>query len=428
MDKLFVRYGDEKWYFDPPPGWNVLTFESFHDRPHEADAAQLTRNALNNPVRSSPLRKRLTRSDTVAVIIEDQTRASPKRIILRALLQELDEIGVPHQNISMVVALGTHRALSTQEMETVYGEDAVRGYSFTNHDCNAPDLVPVGTLKTGAVVKVNRRVHEATFRIGIGSIFPHVLNGFGGGGKILFPGVANSDAILEHHLKYSFRNGSELGRLKGNPFHDEVNALSKKAGLHFIINGVLNHNDLLHAIVAGDPIEAHLSGVELCKGIISQAFPKRADVTVISDFPYTEGPQIVKPLGPAALITREGGVVILAARCTSALPEIYLEGIERFRSRCEGRLRQRVFERFDGNRRIIENGAPELNMSAAQVLLSQDQFRVILVSKDISRQTTERLGFLFAGDLKEALAMGADLIPKAEVHVVPAGGVILPVL
>jgi nickel-dependent lactate racemase len=271
-------------------------------------------------------------------------------------------------------------------------------------------------------------VHDATFRIGIGSIFPHALNGFGGGGKILFPGVSNFDAILEHHLKYSFRNGSELGRLQGNPFYEEVCDLSRKAGLHFIINGVLNHNDLLHTIVGGDPIEAHLAGVDLCKGIISQTFRKRADVTVISAFPYAEGPQIMKPLGPAAVVTRDGGVIILVARCTLPLPEIYLEGCERFRSQYEGRLKEGVFQLFDQNRRIIEAGAPELNMSAAQALLTQDQFKVILVSGDIPRQSAERLGFLYAGNLKEAFAMSAKLVTNPEVHVVPAGGVILPVL
>jgi nickel-dependent lactate racemase len=276
MDRAFVRYGDEKWYFDSPPGWKVLTFASFQDRPHEPDPEAFTRRALNNPVGSAPLMRRISPSDTVAILIEDQTRASPKKTILKALLAELGEAGISPKNISIIVALGTHRPLSTQEMETVYGEDAVRGYSFTNHDCQAPDLVPVGNLKTGAVVKVNRRVREATFRIGIGSIFPHALNGFGGGGKILFPGVANFDAILEHHLKYSFRNGSGLGKLEGNPFHDEVRVLSKEAGLHFIINGVLNHNDLLHAVVAGDPVDAHLSGVELCKGILLAGIPQES--------------------------------------------------------------------------------------------------------------------------------------------------------
>jgi hypothetical protein len=67
-------------------------------------------------------------------------------------------------------------------------------------------------------------------------------------------------------------------------------------------------------------------------------------------------------------------------------------------------------------------------MSMAQALLTQDRCRVILISKDISRQSAERLGFLFAGSLEEAFAISGGMIPNPEVHVVPAGGVILPVL
>jgi len=176
-------------------------------------------------------------------------------------------------------------------------EDAVRSYAFVNHDCRASDLVPVGKLMTGAVVKINRRAAEASFRIGIGSVFPHPLNGFGGGGKILFPGISDFDAILEHHLRYSFRAGSELGRLQGNPFHEEVSSLSVKAGLHFIVNGVLDHNDRLYAIVSGDPVAAHwpVSGSAPASSL--ESFPEgRSDGHQF--FPLYGRPQIVKPLAP----------------------------------------------------------------------------------------------------------------------------------
>lgn len=428
MEKLFVRYGNEKWYFEPPSGWNILTFASFQDHPGAVDAEQLTRNALQNPIRSAPVRERLSPSAKVAILIEDQTRASPKKAILKALLQELSEARIPRENVSVIVALGTHRALSPEELKAVYGEEAVKNHPFINHDCHAPDLVPVSHLKTGTVVKVNRVVAEASFRIGIGSIFPHPLNGFGGGGKILFPGVSNFDAILEHHLKHSYREGSDLGRLRGNPFYEEVSAISSKAGLHFIVNGVLDHNDRLRAIVGGEPEAAHLAGVELCKGTISREFPRKADVTVISSFPYTEGPQIMKPLAPASMITRKGGVIILVAHCTSPLPDLYLEGCDSFRRKYGGRLREGVFELFDRNHRIIETGAPELNMSVAQALLAQDEFRVILVSEDIPRTGVERLGFMPAAHLEEAFALSSKLLPQPDVHVVPSGGVILPVL
>jgi nickel-dependent lactate racemase len=427
MEEVFIRYRNKKIPFEVPRTWKLLTFAAFEDRQEEKNVEALTKRVLKAPVQSAPLKDRLSPSDKVAILIEDQTRSSPKKFILKALLEELDEARIPMESISITVALGTHRELSPGELEAVYGEGAVRGYSFFNHSCYAPDLVAVAKLKTGTPVKINRRVQEATFKIGIGSIFPHPMNGFGGGGKILFPGVADFDAILEHHLKYSFRGGSELGNLKGNPFYEEVCAVARAAGLDFIINSVLDHNDRLYELVCGDPIEAHLAGISICKGIISRKFQKRADVTIITSFPYTEGPQIMKPLAPASLITKKGGAVILVADCTVPLPDAYLEACERFRGKYAENLGEGVLGLFANNRRIIEEGSPELNMSLAQALLAEDKFKVILVSEDIPRDTAERLGFAFAEDLNQAFAMAGTFFSSPEVHIVPSGGVILPV-
>ena len=427
MEDVFIRYRNKKIPFEVPRTWKLLTFAAFEERARERDVVALTKRVLKTPVRSAPLRDRVSPSDTVAILIEDQTRSSPKKSILKALLEELDETRIPVENISVTVALGTHRELTPGELEAVYGEDAVSSYSFFNHSCYAPDLVPVAKLRTGTPVKINRRVHEATFKFGIGSIFPHPMNGFGGGGKILFPGVADFDSILEHHLKHSFRGGSELGKLQGNPFYEEVRAVAGSAGLDFIINSVLDHNDRLYELVCGDPVEAHLAGITMCKSIISRKFQKRADLTVISSFPYTEGPQIVKPLAPASMITKEGGAVILVADCTVPLPDIYLEASEKFRGKHAGNLREGVLGLFASNRRIIEDGSPELNMSLAQALLAQHEFKIILVSEDIPRDTAERLGFVFAEDLNQAFATSAAFVSDPEVHLVPSGGVILPV-
>ena len=428
MEEVFIRYRNKKIPFEVPRTWKLLTFAAFQDRQEEGDVEALTKRVLKTPVGCAPLRDRISPSDTVAILIEDQTRSSPKKSILKALLEQLDEARIPTKNISITVALGTHRELTPGELEDVYGKDAVRRYSFFNHSCYAPDLVPVAKLRTGTLVKINRRVQEATFKIGIGSIFPHPMNGFGGGGKILFPGVADFDAILEHHLKYSFRGGSELGNLQGNAFYEEVCAVARAGGLDFIINSVLDHNDRLYELVCGDPIEAHRAGTGICRGIISRKFQKRADLTIISSFPYTEGPQIMKPLAPASMITKEGGAVILVADCTVPLPDAYLEACEKFRRKYAGNLREGVLELFGNNRRIIEEGSPELNMSLAQALLVEDKSKVILVSEDIPRDTAERLGFAFAEDLNQAFVMIEAFLPSPEVHIVPSGGVILPVL
>ena len=191
---------------------------------------------------------------------------------------------------------------------------------------------------------------------------------------------------------------------------------------------MLDHNDRLFDLVCGHPLEAHLEGVKRCQAIISKEFSKKADLTVISAFPYTEGTQLMKPLAPASIITKAGGVIILVGHCTTPLPDVYLEGCEIFRRKHGSDLETGVFHCFDNNCRILEGGAPELNMSMAQALLGQDNFKIIFVSEDVPREHVERLGFLFAEDLSQAFEMSATYFPEPEVHIVPAGGVILPVL
>jgi len=76
----------------------------------------------------------------------------------------------------------------------------------------------------------------------------------------------------------------------------------------------------------------------------------------------------------------------------------------------------------------MEEGAPEFNMSMAQALLAQNDYRVILVSRDINARTARRLGFEHADDINRALTLAREQTDTAGVHVVPAGGVILPVV
>jgi len=428
MTELFLRHRGGRQPFDLPPQWRLLTFAAFEDRQAPDDIVDLVRNALQHPVDHPPLSRALKPSDTIAVIIEDPSRASPKQQVLRAVLAELADAGIERNRIVIVLGLGTHRQVVGRELETVYGKDLVDAYEFVNHDSKADDLVPIGALQSGTPVKINRRVAQADFKIGIGSIFPHPLNGFGGGGKILFPAVSNFDAILEHHLKYGFRDQSRVGQLDGNRFYEEISRLAMDGGLNFIVNSVLDHNDILYQVVCGEPTAAHRAGVAISRRILSRTFKGQSDVTIISAFPYSEGTQIMKPLAPASEITRLDGTVILAADCSVPLADDYLDGCNAFREKYTCRYREAVFELFDNNQRIMEDGAPEFNMSMAQALLGQNDYRIILVSKDIPEKTARILGFDYAEAIDQALDMAQAEQPEAKVHVIPAGGVILPVV
>ena len=38
------------------------------------------------------------------------------------------------------------------------------------------------------------------------------------------------------------------------------------------------------------------------------------------------------------------------------------------------------------------------------------------------------MGFIYAGGLQEAFEIGAGICPRPDVHIIPSGGVILPIL
>jgi nickel-dependent lactate racemase len=127
------------------------------------------------------------------------------------------------------------------------------------------------------------------------------------------------------------------------------------------------------------------------------------------------------------MVTKEGGCIILAADCEGNLPDAFIESFERFHSRYGDNLLGGVLDHFENNRLIMEEGAIDFNMALAMTLAIQHRFKIILVSKDITREVGEKMGFIYAEDLQEAFDLSATISPpNPEVHIIPSGGVILP--
>ena len=428
QSRPFIYYQGKRLYFDIPCGWNLLTFAKLESQRRSSDAGKLVMESLNRPIGVSMIGEMVLPADQIAIIIEDTTRTSPKKSILEALLYTLRSLHIPEKNISIIIALGTHKGLTSEEMRNTFGSDILNKYDLANHDCRAADLVPIGHLRTGAIVRINRKVYESSFKIGIGSIIPHPLNGFGGGGKIAFPGISDFDSILEHHMKWTFHEGTALGKTDGNIFYEEVRALAKKVGLNFIINTILDQGDHVYGVVSGDPVKAHLSGIKKSKKILSQKFPSKSDLTIITSFPYSDGPQVVKPLVPASMVTKEGGCIILAADCKSNLTDEFIGNFESFRSLHTGCLSKAVMEHFDEKHLIMDEGAVDFNMALGLTLTIQDKFNIILVSRDIEREQAEKMGFMYAQNLKQAFEISRNMCSHPDVHIIPSGGIILPIV
>ena len=279
MEKAYFLYrGEEKIPFTIPRGWKVIKQTRFKEEVPATPVGELTGRALTTPIGSPPLREMANEKTTVAILVDDPARATPAAAMLPPILSELHDAGVPVENITIVLALGTHRPASKIELEIKLGKQVLDGYRVIQHDCHGDHLVPVCRLHTGARVAIDPFVAKAHLKIGVGSIFPHPMNGFGGGAKILFPGVGNFEAIKEHHFHHTPEPGCLLGNIKDNPFHDEVCRIAEEAGLNFIVNCLFDARERVNEVVAGHFKQAHLAGIEKSKKEYAFSMEEPADL------------------------------------------------------------------------------------------------------------------------------------------------------
>lgn len=189
---------------------------------------------------------------------------------MRPLINELNEAGIPDEDISIVFAQGTHRAQTPDEDIAVVGEEVARRIRLYQHDCHdRENLVLVGITSHGTPVELNRRVVEADFVIVAGGIMPHLFAGFGGGRKMILPGVVSWETIQKNHaLALSDTPGEGInplteGRsLTHNPVHQDMLEGMEFCRPDFLLHSLINERGEVCGFVSGDPYEAWLEGTQ----------------------------------------------------------------------------------------------------------------------------------------------------------------------
>ncbi|MBW1721560.1 MAG: nickel-dependent lactate racemase [Deltaproteobacteria bacterium] len=431
MKEYYLLGHEGKVPFQLPEEWRVLKNAVLKSVPAEKGVYELTKEALDNPVGTPRIEEMIGPGDKVAIILDDATRPTPRREMLECLLERLEGCGVGPDRIDLVFALGTHRPLTEREVEGLLGTELKRKLRYHQHDCKSQELVSIGTLRAAGEVKIHPVVAGADFRIALGSILPHPMNGFGGGAKIILPGVANEKAIQDHHTALLVSKGLAFGRLEGNPFRDEINEAGRLSRLDFILNAVYNASEQVKGIVAGDLDKAHAHGAEWTLKECSATFDEPADVSIVSAFPHLEGPQVTKPLGPATMITREGGTVILYSSAIhgGGFPEPLLQAFDTAFGLCKNGDTKGLILDFLKRRELIVPSAPmDFNCALDLTLLYLSRIKVVMVCRDVNQEQAERLGFSYAPSLEEAIAFVSREKPVATVNILPSGGLAIPIV
>ena len=321
----------------------------------------------------------------------------------------------------VLIALGTHRPMTDEEIRTRFGKTVLHRVPVLNNPWQDPgQLVEIGLTENGTPVEVSNLVLEADFLLGVGSIVPHHITGFSGGAKIVQPGVTGAATTGEAHFLSTRTRRSYLGVVE-NLVRAEVETIAEQVGLKAIFNVVMDKHNWLAQAFYGDPRLAHRAGVRVCEKIYGVPIPGQAEVVVASSHPCDiEFWQAHKSLYSADLAVKEGGTIIVVTPCPEGVSVTHQEmlaftGLE-----------------ADQLKNAIEKGEIQDRVSGALALAwarIRQRAEIILVSDGISKEETHALGFTPCEDVQSALEAALRKHgPDARVNVLTHTPETLPIL
>ena len=201
--------------------------------------------ALEHPIGTERLKDLVSPGQKVAIVTSDITRPLPSYLVLPPVLKELNRGGISDSDITIVFALGSHRAHTREEMIHLVGEEV-----FNRVKCvdSKDDFVHMGTTSRGTPVDIYRDVAEADVRICLGNIEFHYFAGYSGGSKAIMPGVSTRNAIQCNHSRM-VQAEAKAGAIEGNPIREDIDEVCERfVPITFIVNVILDEKNAFAAV------------------------------------------------------------------------------------------------------------------------------------------------------------------------------------
>jgi nickel-dependent lactate racemase len=197
---------------------------------HVTPLTSLVAQALDHPVEGPPLAERARGSRRATVLVPDATRKVALPEILPLVFERLINSGVEARGITVLVACGTHPPADPESLASLLGP-CPTDIRVIQHDArDRASLVSVGIVPSGLAVRLNRAAVEADVLVAVSSVQHHYFAGFGGGPKLVFPGVAGYEETQANHARVIDLTTDTPGRhprcepgvLDGNPVAEEI--------------------------------------------------------------------------------------------------------------------------------------------------------------------------------------------------------------
>lgn len=289
MKTVELKYGEEKIGINLEGAKSV---EVLNEKPMDEikDLKEAFIDGVTTEVVSSkPLNEVIDKDDKVTIVISDLTRFWQRQdLICEQLVDYLvKESKVKYENIVVVVALGSHRKQSEEELCKLASKSVYERVKVVNHDCDAKDLIKVGTTSSGTDVYVNPLVVGRKVIMVTGTVH-HIMAGFGGGRKSVIPGVAGRQTIRQNHIQSLSKTEKRSNPLVGarlldyNPINEDMNEAAKFIDVAFGINIIVNSNSKHSKLICGNFHDAWLKSCKYVDDAYGLPIKKEADVVIAS--------------------------------------------------------------------------------------------------------------------------------------------------
>lgn len=324
-----LLYGDEVITDFIPADMNVRVLEAEGITPSFTDVQARFDTILKKPIDSKPLKDLVqNRSRSrIMILVDDATRPNKHtKILLPMLLEKLFDYGVKKDDVRIMVASGSHSPPSVELLEIkILGPEIYREWknNVLIHK-QAENCKNLGTSSYGTPIWVNIDALESGLIIALTDSEYHYFAGVAGTVKSFFPGCAGKETIARNHPQmfdpiHGFKPECRLGNTKGNPVIQdmiEMAKMTKKMVPVFCIDAVMDNEDNIVILNAGDINSLHELVLEELKPLRIVKVDKPADLVIVSTGAlsinlYQGG----KGFHAGWNAVKEGGDVLLFAHC-----------------------------------------------------------------------------------------------------------------
>ena len=430
MDERFqagvsLPFGRGDLHSPLPDGWGLDLIAPLGpgDLP---DPEQALRAVVESPIDSAPLSELIPKKGRVLIMLPDGTRKDGKRELLPWLLGMLDEWGARGDRVHLMIAPGTHRALSQSELAELIGPDLFDRHPVFQHDCDGPHR-KLGQTSRGTPIELDERLWDYQLILPVTGVLHHYFAGFSGGRKLLVPGAASRATIEANHRLVLLeaeagggrRPGVGPGRLSGNPLAEDLAEAAQAFPLPVFLLALIRGRrpGAFAGFWAGDLFKAHLAACKTYLGWKTHHFETPYDLVLSASGGHPLDGNLIqahKGLDDAFRLVRPGGVIVYAAACDDGLggaglePWLAIDDLARYE--------RRLVDQYE----IYAQTVWALKQKAAQA-------RIVLVS-NLDGDSVSSLGMQPATDLVQALDIVIpDLPNKHTTALFPDAASLLPV-